>query len=215
MEKKTNIRELNNKQKIQYIWDYYRWPIVIVIAVIFFLGSLIMHYVTYKEPALDIIMVNSNMVYAEEFPEFDNFYELAGLDPVEIPLAIDTSISFSTPESPVSDYYNTQNLSLRVAVGGNDIIFAPETIYDYYAASGSFLDLSTALSEEELEKYADILVYTTDEETGATYPCGVKLSEDNLLLEKNYYSNPCCLGLFVNTDTPELSLDFFNYIMEN
>lgn len=215
MEKKTNIRELNNKQKIQYIWDYYRWTILIVIALIFFLVSLIWHYATYKEPALDVIMVNSNMIYAEEFPEFDNFYKLAGLDPVDEPISVDASISFSSPENPVSDYYNTQNLSLRVAVGGNDIIFAPATIYDYYAASGSFLDLSAVLSKQELEKYADILVYTTDEETGDTYPCGVTLSEDNWLLEKQYYSQPCCLGLFVNTDTTELSLDFFHYVLEN
>lgn len=213
MEKKTNIRELDNKQKVQYIWDYYRLPIIIVIAVIFFIGSLIHHYVTYKEPALDVIMVNSNMAYAEEFPEFDNFYELTGLDPADEPIAVDASIIFSSLEEPTSDYYNIQNLSLRIAVGGNDIIFAPEEIYSYYAASGSMMDLSTILSDAELSQYANQLLYATDEETGVSYPCAIKLSEEHWALTNGYYSQPCYLGIIVNTDAAELSSEFLHYVL--
>ena len=33
MEKKTNFKELTTKQKLAYIWDYYRWKIITVIAV--------------------------------------------------------------------------------------------------------------------------------------------------------------------------------------
>ena len=212
MEKKTNFKELTNKQKLEYIWDYYRWKIITVIAVAVTAISLIHHYATYTEPLLSIIMVNSNMVFSSEFPGLDEFVETTDIDTLD-EIEVDTSIAFSSLENPSSDYTMTESISLRFAVGGNDIIFAPEEIYTYYAASGCMLDLRTLLSDEELEKYKDMLYYTTDETTGETYPCAFILSENNWAVTNGYYSDSCYFGVIYNHDNTELSKEFLDYVL--
>ncbi len=212
MEKKTNLKELTNKQKVEYIWDYYRWKILAVTAVVITVISLIHHFATYVEPMLSIIMVNSNMVFSDETPGLDEFIETSKVNSID-EIDIDASIAFSSLENPSSDYMMTESISVRFAVGGNDIIFAPEEIYTYYAASGCMLDFRTVFSEEELDAYKDMLYYTTDEETGEIYPCAFILSEDSWAVTNGYYSDSCYLGIIYNNDDAELSKEFLEYVL--
>ena len=39
MEKKTAFKDLSRKAKVQYIWDYYRWHIVVAICFVAFVIS--------------------------------------------------------------------------------------------------------------------------------------------------------------------------------
>ena len=65
MEKKTAFKDLSRKAKVQYIWDYYRWHIVAAICLVAFAISMIVHYASYRESVLDIVMVNTLDPYEE------------------------------------------------------------------------------------------------------------------------------------------------------
>ncbi len=214
MEKKTDLKTLSNKAKIQYIWDYYRWYIIGGICVVAALISLIHHFATYKESIMDIVMVNVNDPYQDN-TGLDEFYELTGLDPENDEILIDSSLVYSLVETDSTNYYNEQALMVKLAAGETDLFFAPEQVFQTYADWGYLLDLSTVLTTEELDKYSDILVYGTDEETNTTFPCGVILENNDWLVENNYYSGTCYFGIMVNSKAPELALEFFHYIMEN
>ena len=44
MEKKADFHSLSRKAKVQYVWDYYKWPIAAAIAALCFVIYLIYHH---------------------------------------------------------------------------------------------------------------------------------------------------------------------------
>ena len=213
MEKKTAFKDLSKKAKAQYIWDYYRWHIIIAICLVAFIISMIVHYATYKESVLDIIMVNIVNPYADEVPSTDEFFEQEGFASNE-EITIDTSITFSEDDNYSTNYYSDQNLTLKLSVGGADVLFAPEFVFQQYADAGCFMPLTDYLTEEELEQYNDIIVYATDSETGETLPCGLKLTDNKWLSDYGYYTGTVYFGIAYASDNKDNAIDFFHYIMK-
>ena len=98
MEKKTAFKDLSKKAKVQYIWDYYRWHIIVAICLVAFVISMIVHYATYKESALDIVMVNTLNPYEESISSTDEFFQQEKFTDKE-EISVDTSITFSEDDN--------------------------------------------------------------------------------------------------------------------
>ena len=75
MEKKTDFKALSGKAKVQYIWDYYRLRILVIVLVAAFVIYLIYHYATYRDPLLNVIMINVNDSMSADAGGFDEFLE--------------------------------------------------------------------------------------------------------------------------------------------
>ena len=216
MEKKTSIKDLKGKARIEYIWDYYKLPILAVICVIAFIIYMIVHFVTYKETALEIFMVNTTNQNTEEVAaSTDEFFQQEGLSGKDEEIFIDTSILFSEDMGDSTNYYSNRSLTVKFAVGGGDILFAPDYVFNNYAGSGAMMPLTDVLTDDELEQYKDILVYTTEEESGETYPCGVALTDNEWLLTHHFYpeGETLYLGIGYNSKSPETARNFFHYIL--
>ena len=92
MEKKADFHSLSRKAKVQYVWDYYKWPIAAAIAALCFVIYLIYHYATYRDPLLNVIMMNCNDSITADSKGFDEFLEACGYDPKEDSVSL-TSLS--------------------------------------------------------------------------------------------------------------------------
>lgn len=216
MEKKTSIKDLKGKARIEYIWDYYKLPILVVICVIAFIIYTIVNFVTYKETALEIFMINTTNQNTEEIAaSTDEFFQQEGLSGKDEEIFIDTSIFFSEYMGDSTNYYSNRSLTVKFAVGGGDILFAPDYVFNNYAGSGAMMPLTDVLTDDELEQYKDILVYTTEEESGETYPCGVALTDNKWLLTHHFYpeGETLYLGIGYNSKSPDTARDFFHYIL--
>ena len=213
MEKKTAFKDLSRKAKVQYIWDYYRWHIIVAVCVIGFIISLIVHYVTDKESVLDILMVSTITPYSDNTTSTNEFFEQEGFSDKEQEISIDTSVLVSDNAEHTVDYANDENISLKLAFGGTDIFFAPEFIFERYANQGCIMPLTEYLSEEEIAQYDDILVYATDSETHETVPCGVQLTNNKWLSSNGYYTGTVYFGVVYATDAKDTAVDFFHYVM--
>ena len=192
MEKKTAFKDLSRKAKVQYIWDYYRWHIIAAICLVAFVISMIVHYAAYRESVLDIVMVNTLNPYEESVSSTDEFFE---------------HDNYST------NYYSNQKLTLKLSVGGADVLFAPEFVFQQYADAGSLMPLTDYLTADELEQYKDMIVYATDSETGETLPCGLELNDNQWLSDYGYYTGTVCFGIAYAADNKENAVDFFHYVM--
>ena len=213
MEKKTAFKDLSRKAKVQYIWDYYRLHILAVVVLAAFLISLIVHYATYRESVLDIIMVNVANPYAENTSSTDEFFEQEGFTDKET-ITVDTSVTLSDGDSYSTNYYSDQSLSLKLSVGGADVLFAPEFVFQQYADAGSFMPLTDFLTEDELAQYKDMIVTATDTETGETFPCGLKLTDNKWLSDNGYYTGTVYFGIAYATDSKDTAVDFFHYVVD-
>ena len=84
MEQKTPFKELTFSQKIQYIWDYYKIPIFLVIIGIIAVTTFICGRLAQKNTVLSVLCVNAENSTTEDngadiFNDFltDNGYDLS------------------------------------------------------------------------------------------------------------------------------------------
>lgn len=211
MEKKTDFKSLSTKAKIGYVWDYYRWPILIAAFIIAIAASLIHHFVTYQEPALNVIMFNNDSSPNTTTEGFDEFLRTNGheTDEDSVVLAAD----FAFPENGQgNDYNDYMAMSTIVLAGGQDLLFGTGDVFLNYAKQGIFVDLSAILPAELLEKYKDQLIYSTNNGETASYPCAVELTNNEWLKKYNYYDT-CYFGILECADHPELAAEFATFLL--
>lgn len=214
MEKKTNFKELTTKAKFQYIWDYYRWHILVTLCVLaFFLYSLF-HFFTDKKPVLHVIMVNCYNNLSNDTSGFDDFMLQEGFNLKKECVSLTNSLTEMMDDIDATGLSDYDSLTLRLTAGGEDCFFATEEIYQQYAELGCMENLTTLFPQDFLDKYAESLVYTTDSETGSTYPCGICL-KDNLWIDTyHYYDSECYFGILTKADHLESACDFLEYVLQ-
>jgi ABC-type glycerol-3-phosphate transport system substrate-binding protein len=211
MEKKTDFKALPPKSKAQYLWDYYRWPFIITVLVAAVIISLIHTYVSYKEPSLNVIMINSPGWESVGSEGFDSFLDAYGYDSTEQPVSINGNFYF-TDDDYSSSYQELEALSVTIFAGGQDIFFGTGSVFLDYAEEGALLDLSTILPEDVLEQYSDSLIYSTENGECEPYPCAVELSDNDWLSASGYYDS-CYFGVFLNADHPDAAALFANFLL--
>ena len=160
MEKKVNLKEMSTKQRIGYIWDYYKWHMIGAVLAVSVAVSILHHFITYREPLLNIIMINGgNNVVSEENNGFNEFLSAYGYDPSESPIAC-SSFYFPENDTAVSSaYLEQQALIAIIAAGEQDILLGNGTVYENYCRQGALVDLSTILSPELLSSYEDSFLH--------------------------------------------------------
>lgn len=211
MEKKTDFKALSSKAKVQYIWDYYKWPILAVIVAVIFVIYLIYHYVTYRDPLLNVIMINCNDSISADDSGFDEFLTKYGYDPDDFPVSLSSSLQFSDGEYSLS-YNDSQALTLMIAAGGQDLFFGTGDVYLDYADQGALIDLSTVLSEDLLERYKDSLIYSTDDGQVDAYPCAIELTDNAWVKKYNYYDT-CYFGIFYQNENLDAAVQFAEFLL--
>lgn len=212
MEKKTDFRSLSRKAKIDYIWDYYRWPFIIAAAIIIVVGTFVYEFVNYEEPIFNVIMINCNKAVDTTAEGYYDF-----LDEIEYPYSKGSAVSLTSTlnfdENNVSTtMYDRQTLTTLLYAGGQDLFMGTGDVYLQYVSQGVLQDLSKLLSAETLQKYEDNLLYYTDEETGETCPCAVTLTNNAWLKKYNYYDE-CYFGIPHRPSNQELAVKFAEYLL--
>lgn len=214
MEKKTNFKELSAKAKFQYVWDYYRWHILVAICVIAFLIYTLVHFITYKDPILNVIMVNCYNNLANDTAGFDDYMLQEGYDLDNECVSFTTSLTEMMDDIDATDLSDYDSLTMRLTAGGEDLIFSTEDVYMEYASQGCMVDLTEVLPQDLLDEHADNLIYVTDSETGTTYPCGIFLEDNAWIKEYNYYEEGCYLGILTKAEHSDTAVSFVEYVLQ-
>ena len=212
MESRPNFKEMTTKKKIEYIWDYYKVIILCSIFAIYAIGSAIYNHVTEKECMLKLIMINGNIPYDGAIFA-DDFLQEQELNPETQEIVVSSIGLGLTNETYQEDYNTTQALIVRLTSGNIDIMSAPSEIYKDYAKEGYYHNLNDIFTPDELARYEDLLVFTTDSVTNETYPCGFDLSNSTWIDKYGYYSGDCQFGIIYNCTHIELAREFLLFVL--
>ena len=148
------------RDKVEYIWEYYKWHILVVVFVVYFIGSVIYNNVTAKEYVLQGIFLNT-LVESETVLEMEqDFIEAYPIDTSSEEVFFDASMYYSDDSDAMETSYQTiQVLATRVAAGEIDFMVADTaTLYDF-AYDQYLTELTEVLSEEQLTNYEEYLLY--------------------------------------------------------
>ena len=208
---REKLKELHGTDKVWYLVQYYGLQTVVALAVIGILAFQIVHYVTQKDTALEIMAVNA--IQSEDNPAGDSgyyngFLKENGLDPDKSEVLVSSNLGASANENDGASAESIQMIQSRFMTQSVDVFFAD---YDFFYSLGEFdylADIREYLPEELLEKYKDDLVYVKSTETGKKYPIGIKLEKNAWVKETGWYPDTCVVGLAEGLKNKDLAVKF-------
>lgn len=208
---REKLKELHGKDKIWYLVHYYGLQTIVALAIIGIISFLIIHYVTQKDTALEIMAVNAMQSAdnpAGDSGYYNDFLKENGLDPDKSEVLVSSNLGASVNESDGASAESIQMIQSRFMTQSVDVFFAD---YDFFYSLGEFdylADIREYLPEELLEKYKDDLVYVKSIETGKKYPIGIKLEKNAWVKETGWYPDACVVGLADGLKNKDLAVKF-------
>lgn len=212
MREKVDFKKLDRKQKLGYIWDYYKLPILIGLFLLIFGTYVICEVVKGKEAVATLVTVNAEAGRGYEDTDFSDFMEKYDYNPTKQEVAVDTGYTLDS-SNPTKDPYIYQALITIVSAGGADVVSADEGMFSCLAEAGGFRDLTEYLSEEELAEYEEDIVYVQLQGMEEEYAAGIRLDSDSWLVENGYYKEECIVGIAAGTMHEEGAERLLRYIL--
>lgn len=203
------------KEVALYIWDYYRIPIIALLALLAFAGYALYVQVTVPE---DIWFYACFANTYENYGQGSNFYtglaDYAGYDLKEKQLIINCSIYCNPSKYSIGNTYY-QSLVTLIDAGALDVVVMGREDIEALGSTGRLLDLSSEKGEGLAERWRDRLTYVTPSDT-ATFgdeplPVGIDLTGSRVVGEYAAYAGDAWLGVSANArhvDRVQVFLDY-------
>lgn len=214
---REKIKELHGKDKAWYLLQYYGLQTVIALVLIAVVGYVVIHYVTQKNIALQIMAVNavqSENNPASEESYYTDFLTENGLDPKENTVLVSCDLGATTNPDDSASVESIQMIQSRFMTGSVDVFFSD---YDFFYSLGEFdylADLTAYLPKTLLEQYKDDLVYVKSAQTGKKYPAGITLEHNSWVEASGWYDDSCVIGLAEGLENSDTAVKFIEEILE-
>ena len=164
---KKKLSRLSFGEKVQYIFDYYKFWILGVVALVVLVwsvGSTILHNKPTGFYAMLLNAGGTDLSGQADEAAGAAFAEAAGLDDTKYKIIVDTSATFNPNDQ--SQFSIAQNAKIAALYQTHeiDVMVADPGVFTYYALNGSFVDLRDVLDDETLAGYeASGQVYYIDQ----------------------------------------------------
>lgn len=168
------------REKLQYIWDYYKWHFFIPLIILFFAFSIISSFIENKKSHdISIAFVNANEKLVKQVQDiFENKTILIYDD-------------FFQPENESLDtdtVANIQKFSALLTNGGFDVVFSPNYSVEMFAKNDLYINLKEFLPDELYEDLYNDLFFCENSK-GEKIPVGITIEQNQILTVSNYAKN--------------------------
>ena len=211
---KQSAKDLSFPEKMEFYWQKYKIHIVVTVLLACFFGSILHPIIHKKETVLSIAYINA-FPNVEDQVIIDDLEKYLQLNPKKQQVLLDSTYYIdNTSDSPYALTYS-QKFSVNAMAGNIDVVLSDVTNFDFYGNQGFFRDLTTILSEEELNIYSDRLYYTNlpDDDFNQKVPIGIKIDRSAKICKTSCYPNlDAYYGVVTGSDHVDAALSFLNYI---
>ena len=189
---KEKLSKMNFKEKLAYIWEYYKAVIFGIIAVIFIIGTIVNIHENAKYYDLVSIAVVDYAGLQDVSPIEEDLKEALGTGDKYEKVSIDTSYSFGE-NLENADYNTLMKFTAVIAAQSMDALICSQAVYDNYSNEATCEKYGikagdTCLDISKLKKYQDM---------GLTY------------------YEPCYLTVLVNTKNADNAAKLIEYLEED
>lgn len=207
---KEKFKKMNTKQKIEYIWEYYRFIILGTIIGVFIVGQLVYLAVKPKEIFDTHLIVTAQMALDASKMEEEEalFKEKFNADIYYLPA------NWSVVDSTTMT--NDQILTLRMQVREADVFAMSEVRYERFMGTEGF-DPFLALDEVPemaplLEQYKDNLLKGKSVEDGKEHVYGIKVDKVNNL-EAGQFAEPLVISIMSVPNNVEKAVELIDFLI--
>lgn len=209
-EEREAIKNSSLSYKIKYIWDYYKWLIIGIIIAIPIFVSIVKDIASAKDYIFYGIFLNS-FAESESVDSYMNDFAMEyQLDTENYDILLDNSLNMQFENYDDGSMATIHRIIASISIGELDILAADPTVFEHYATSDIFTDLSTILTDAQLEQLQPYFYYVDGAETERRMN-----SQDAIAYTPVEYDHqdpdsmekPILVGLYIQ-DSPDLSQMF-------
>ena len=210
---KEKLKEMNFHDKLNYLWEYYRFHAAIAITVI----ALIM-YIAFKfthpdiKPEFYAAIINSTVDNDTLEKYKSDFAQVLKLDSKRQSVELNTSFYVATDNEFAAN--SQEVLMTYMAAGEIDVIIAPESIFKQYAYIGDFAKLSDELPTDVYSSLTDNFFISDQEEDPEKNAYGIYLGSSDLFNNLTYGGEPYILGIIINHRPEDETIEFIKYLFK-
>ena len=211
---RDDMKPMSFREKVDHLWTYYYW-VLIVAAIIVTLCLIVHSSITNlnREVLVAGVLVNADVsLEGHDFLE-DRYFEKLGGKEGDQEVQI-TDITFEDPNTTLNieqTYTASIRLVAMVSAKEVDYVIMDKIGLEFYLGHDMFMDLNELLSQEELEKWKDDLIY---DDTGETIPVAINIK--NTMFAKKYLrtEKDRYIGFAANTQRPDACKILWEYLKE-
>lgn len=229
------FRAMSVAEKADYIFAYYKLPLVLILIAAIALGSVIYRAITHKDAVLYAAYCNVVPNSESDAALTEGYIAAIGSNPAKNAVECYRELYISNDDSLQNhEYAYASKLKLYAAIDGEqlDVVIMNKEAYDLLSAWGFLLDLEQACAQSAAGYGAVEAAITSNTVVVSSNRVEVELGEASELVSETYESpnavvaanNPLFasfaaddviyLGIIANTPRLESSLGYLRYVLE-
>ncbi|MBE3578804.1 MAG: ABC transporter substrate-binding protein [Caldanaerobacter subterraneus] len=214
-EKKNWFKELTFKEKLQYIWDYYKIHIIVGLLLIYVLTTFTLSMINRKEYVLSIALIGESVDF-DRLSQFSHEVtkELVGNPSDKKEALVDFyKLMRDSQGELILDPASTQKLIARIAAKQIDVIILDKKSFDALAVQGAFLRLDKT---EGLNLKDYKVVKTLKDVNGVKKGVyGIYVNSDNRWLKQiGYDYHNKIIAVLSNSEHKDLAIKFVKWLLK-
>lgn len=203
------------KEKIGYIWDYYKlWILGGCAAIVLLVAILFQTVGIHKDISLQVTMVNADAIMVDNSKLF-KAYEKEYCDSKFEKIQVEATFKLKKNDTGTYSGSSYQVLSAEFLSGQIDTFISDRETFDFLATNNTFANLTDKLTKEELEKYKPYFVYAKDAKTGKEYPVGISLNNCPKFAKENFYQTEAVIGIGALSSQTGNARQMIAYLFQN
>ena len=229
------LKTLHGPQKIRYIWDYYKLPIVVLCILLYILGYSLYGHFTHKEKILYTALVNVSASDSLTEQLSTGFLDSLDQDTSKTTMQLYTGLYLTDDETnPYHEYTYASRMKILASIDGKqlDVVLMNKEAFDAFSQNGYLCDLEELLSSEDVDLYnrlkPHLVTNTVILEDNSTdlqldpsityqavteeHPFGLDLSQTSMISDAGF-SYIVYLGIIANSPRTEEAIDYVRYLL--
>lgn len=232
--KNENLKTLKGKKKIQYIWDYYKFPLAILGILLYILIYVSYNHFTHKDTVLYTALVNVNVGTDLTTGLSQDFLDHLSLNPSKNKLELYTGLYLTDDALNANHQYTyASRIKILAVIDGEllDVALMNKEAFDAFSQNGYLCDLETFLPQADSDLYEtvkdNLVTNITILEDNATdlqfdssiayqavteeHYYGIDLSDTRLIRDAGF-EEPVYLGLLANSPRGDVAVEYLKYL---
>lgn len=204
------LKSLHGRQRLQYIWDYYKLPLTVLCIFIYIIGYIIYGQVTHKDTVLCTALINISA--GEEFISSLNsgYLDYLGEDPSRNEVELMTGLYLTDNESnPNYEYTYASQAKVLAAVNSQqlDVVLMNQEALDILSRNDYLCDLEDLLSVSDPNLYSQTEEYITKN-------TALDLAQASLI-QQTKFNGTIYLGIIANSERKDEATEYIKYLFNS
>ncbi|WP_294388742.1 hypothetical protein [uncultured Clostridium sp.] len=209
---KETLKSLSRKNKIQFIYDYYKFPIIAGILSIIIISYISYSIATKQNTYCNITYYGSN-INTDNFNKLKDILNKSILSNNKKYAIFTNSLLVDSNSNYGDDPTTTQAFAVKLAANEIDILLVEKNNFEYFAANNMLLDLTLLDGFYDLNISEDSLITSTDQ-SGNNNLYGIKVDNLNLLKDCGFNNENTFLCIAISSNRHEQIINVLNELIK-